>query len=350
MSEKDYYKILEIERDATSDVIKKAYRALALKFHPDKNKDPSVETKFKEINLAYETLSDPQKKEQYDNPNPFNGLNMGGGHGHNDIFSQMFSGMGGFGNMNININGQNVNMNRGPQKRSSHNHNIKISLRDSHTGIKKNLKITIVKNCLSCTSNCSRCNGRGIIHQAIQTGPFIQQVQANCNICSGSGIMKNANSSCQNCNGKLTIDEEKLIILDLPVGVSNGHTIKFDGLGEQIKKNGEIPGDLIINIVLDDKDPYFTRENDNLIYKCKLTLLESYIGKILIVPHFDANIPINTNIFGTIDFNKRYHLKGKGLGGQGDLIFQFEYDYKDIQLTEDQRNKLENCFKELNLI
>lgn len=350
MGEKDYYSILGISKDASQSDIKKAYRALALKYHPDKNKDPGVETKFKEINLAYETLSDPEKKEQYDNPNPFNGLNMGGD--HNDIFTQMFSGMGGFGNMNININGQNVNVNRGPQKRASHNHNIKISLRDSHTGIKKNLKITIVKNCLSCTSNCSRCNGRGVIHQTIQTGPFIQQVQSNCNNCNGSGIMNNGVSSCQNCHGKLTIEEEKLIMLDLPVAVSNGHTIKFDGLGEQIKKNGEIPGDLIINIIV-DQDPYFQRENDNLIFKCKLTLLESYIGKVMTIPHFDSNMTINTHIFGTIDFNKRYHLKGKGLGknlGRGDLIFQFEYDYKDIQLTDNQRNKLENCFKELNLI
>ena len=246
------------------------------------------------------------------------------------------------------INGQNINVNRGPQKRTSHNHNIKISLRDAHTGVKKNLKITVVKNCLSCTSNCSRCNGRGIIHQTIQTGPFIQQVQGNCNNCNGSGIMNNANSSCQNCNGKLTIEEEKLINIDIK-GISSGHTIKFDGLGEQIKKKGEIPGDLLIQITF-DSDPYFLRENDDLIYKCKLNLLESYIGKVLIVPHFDENIVINTNIFGTIDFNKRYHIKGKGLCGKGDLIFQFEYEFKDVQLTDNQRVKLENCFKELNLV
>jgi len=342
MSEKDYYKILGIERDATSDIIKKAFRKKALECHPDKT--GGDDKLFKEINLAYETLSSPELKNQYDNPNPFNGLNMGGN--HDDIFAQMFSGMGGFGNMNININGQNVN--RGPQKRSSHNHNIKISLRDAHTGIKKNLKITVVKNCLSCTSNCLRCNGRGVIHQAIQTGPFIQQVQTNCNNCNGSGIMKNGDSSCQNCNGKLTIEDEKIINIDIK-GISSGHTIKFDGLGEQIKKNGEIPGDLIINIVL-DQDPYFVRENDNLIYKCKLNLLESYIGKVVIVPHFDSNMTINSNIFGTIDFNKRYHIKGKGLCGKGDLIFVFEYEFKDVQLTDNQRVKLETCFKELNLV
>ena len=335
MSEKNYYKILGIERDATSDVIKKAFRKKALECHPDKTNGD--DTLFKEINEAYGILSDSDKRHVYDNPNPFGNLNMGG---HDDIFSAMFNGM------NININGQNIN--RGPQKRSSHNHNIKISLRDSHTGIKKNLKITVVKNCLSCTSNCTRCNGRGIINQAIQTGPFIQQIQTNCNNCNGSGIMNNVNVSCQNCHGNLVIEEEKVITIDVK-GISSGHNIKFDGLGEQIKKNGEIPGDLIIQITV-DPDPYFLKENDNLIYKCKLNLLESYIGKVLIVPHFDSNITINTNIFGTIDFNKRYHIKEKGLCGCGDLIFQFEYEYKDIQLTNVQRIKLENCFKELNLI
>jgi DnaJ-class molecular chaperone len=344
MGEKDYYSILGVSKDTSENEIKKAFRKKALECHPDKT--GGDDTLFKEINLAYETLSDSDKRHAYDNPNPFNGLNMGGD--HNDIFAQMFSGMGGFGNMNININGQNVNVNRGPQKRASHNHNIKISLRDSHTGIKKNLKITVVKNCLSCTSNCSRCNGRGIIHQTIQNGLFIQQVQGNCNNCSGSGIMNNANNSCQNCHGKLTIEEEKLINIDIK-GISSGHTIKFDGLGEQIKKNGEIPGDLLIQIIV-DSDPYFLKENDNLIFKCKLTLLESYIGKVVIVPHFDENMVINTNIFGTIDFNKRYHIKGKGLCGKGDLIFQFEYEFKDVQLTDNQRVKLENCFKELNLV
>lgn len=349
MGEKDYYSILGVSKDASESEIKKAFRKKALECHPDKtggDKTGGDDTLFKEINLAYETLSDSDKRHAYDNPNPFGNLNMGGD--HNDIFAQMFSGMGGFGNMNININGQNVNVNRGPQKRASHNHNIKISLRDCHTGIKKNLKITVVKNCLSCTSNCSRCNGRGVIHQAIQTGPFIQQVQTNCNNCNGSGIMNNANSSCQNCHGKLTIEEEKLIMLDLPICVSNGHSIKFDGLGEQIKKNGEIPGDLIIQITV-DQDPYFVRENDNLIYKCKLTLVESITGKVITVPHFDEPITINTHIFGTINPNKRYHLKNRGLGSKGDLIFQFEIEYPEKTFDNYAIQALNSVFKNVSL-
>lgn len=353
MSKKDYYKTLGIERNASVDEIKKAFRKKALESHPDKTNGD--DTLFKEINEAYSILSEDESKKQYDNPNQFDNMNMNMNMSGNDnIFAQMFNNMGGFTNMdmnmNININGQNINVNRGPQKRNTFNHNIKISLRDAHTGIKKNLRVKIIKNCLSCTSNCIKCNGRGIINQTIQAGPFMQQIQTNCNTCNGCGIMTNVNERCDICRGKLLTEEEKLLSLNIPACVSNGFNIKFDGLGEQIKKNGEIPGDLIMNIVLDDQDPYFTRENDNLIYKCKLTLLQSYIGKILIVPHFDANMTVNTNIFGTIDFNKRYHIKNKGLGAKGDLIFVFQYEYTDIQLTDNQRVKLENCFKELNLV
>lgn len=344
MSEKDYYSILGIERNSTVDEIKKAFRKKALECHPDKNNGD--DTLFKEINEAYETLSDQQKREAYDNPNPFGNINLGGHHGghgggHNDIFEQMMRNMG----INVNVN---HNVNR-IVRRSDHQHNIKITLRDAHTGLSKNLKITIVKNCMNCQGTCSSCNGAGNIIQRIQHGPMIQQIQRVCDNCSGSGISKSPKSNCSYCDGKSEVVEEKLLNINLQVGVTTGHQIKFEKLGEQPKKSGEIPGDLIINIIV-DQDQYFQRENDNLIYKCKLTLLQSYIGKVMIIPYFDSNMTINTNIFGTIDFNKRYHLKGKGLGGRGDLIFVFEYEYKDIQLTDNQRNKLENCFKELNLI
>lgn len=337
MTDKNLYSILGVSKSATADEIKKAYHSLALKYHPDKNKEPDSESKFKEINLAYETLS--KNRENYDNPNQ---------NQHEDIFSAMFSGMGGFGNMNMNmnINGQNVNTNI---KRNSHIHNIKISLKDVHLGIKKNLKITIVKNCLSCMSSCTLCNGKGIIVRLMQVGPFMQHVQGRCDNCDGTGIIKSVKINCDICSGKSTIDEEKIINIEVK-GVNSGHNIKFDGLGEQIKKSSETPGDLIIQIIVDEQDPYFQRENNNLVYKCKITLLESYIGKVIIIPHFDSNMTINTSIFGTIDFNKRYHIKGKGLCGQGDLVFVFEYEYKNAQLTDDEKLKLKNCFQELNLI
>ena len=342
---KNYYKILGINKDATYDEIKKAFRAKSLVCHPDKNKTGD-DSEFKLVNEAYGILGS-YKRDEYDNPNqyPFEnvmGQGQGQGQSHNDIFEQMFRGMG----MNININGQNIN--RASQQRASYNHNIKISLRDAHCGIKKNLKIKIIKNCLSCTRNCSKCNGRGIICQVIQTAFSMQQIQINCTICNGTGIMKNSEISCKNCNGNYEIPEEKIITLDIPICVENGFNIKFDGYGEQIKRNGEIPGDLIINIIV-DQDQYFERSNNDLIFKCKLTLVESIVGKIVIVPHFDEPVTINTHIFGIVNPKKLYHLKGKGLGNKGDLIFQFEIEYPDKTFDSYSIQALNNVFKIVGL-
>lgn len=333
MSQKDYYKILEVSKDATEEEIKKSYRKLALKFHPDKT--GGDDTTFKNINEAYEILSNKDKKNEYDNPNlnPFGNINVSG----HDIFEQMFTQM------------HNMNNRNAPVKRQSFTHIINIPLKSSHFGLTKTLKINIVKNCLECLIACQKCNGNGIITQMIQVGPFMQQVQQHCHICNGSCTVKKINLSCTFCHGKYEKNEEKLLKIDIPIGVDNGYTIHFPGLGEQVKKRGDQSGDLHVKIMV-DKDPYFDREGYNLIFKCKITLLESLIGKNIIVPYFNESINININMFGCIDFNNRYHLKGKGLNGKGDLIFEFVYEYKNIELTGDQRIKLENCYKELNLM
>jgi len=340
---KNYYKILGINKDATYDEIKKAFRAKSLVCHPDKNKTGD-DSEFKLVNEAYGILGS-DKRDEYDNPHqdPFGNV-MGHGQGH-DVFEQMFRGMG----IPVNINiSQNININHASQQRASYNHNIKISLRDAHSGIKKNLKIKIIKNCLSCTGNCSKCNGRGIISQIIQTGFSMQQIQIKCNTCNSTGIMKNSEISCKNCNGNYEIPEEKIITLEIPHCVENGFNIKFDGYGEQIKRNGEIPGDLIINIIV-DQDQYFERSNNDLIFKCKLTLIESIVGKIVTVPHFDEPVTINTNIFGIVNPKKLYHLKGKGLGNKGDLIFQFDIEYPDKTLDSYSIQELNNVFKIVGL-
>lgn len=342
MSDKDYYKILGISRDSSESEIKKAFRKKALECHPDKT--GGDDSDFKLVNEAYDVLGS-DKRHAYDNPNPFDNINLGQNGGNSDIFEQMMRNMGL--NVNMNMNGHNVNR---IVRRSDHQHNIKITLREAHTGLSKNLKITIVKNCMNCTGGCSTCNSSGFIIRRIVHGPMIQQIQQTCNICNGSGISKTPKSACSYCDGKSEVIEEKILTINVPICVNSGHQIKFEKLGEQPKKSGEISGDLIINIIVDDQDPYFKRENDNLIFKCKLNLLESYIGKIVIVPHFDESIMINTNIFGVINYEKRYHLKGKGIGNKGDLIFVFQYEYKDVQLTDNQRDKLQDCFKELNLM
>lgn len=333
-NQEDYYELLGISKDASDDEIKRAYRKLALKTHPDKN--GGDDTMFKKINLAYETLSDPSKKAEYDNPHEMHGFPGG------DIFSQLFRGMSG---MNINVNVQN---NRNI-KRQTHIHKINVTLKDIHVGLTKNLKLTISKTCFSCKKECNVCGGSGRTIQVTRNGPFIQQVQGICNNCKGNGLINDDNFNCIKCCGNGSITEEKTIKVEIPKCAPNGFQVVYEGLGEQAQKEREQPGDLIIQIHVEE-DPYFQRENNNLIYKCQLKLAEIFLGKELLIPHFDEHFTINSNIFGIINPNKRYHVNSKGLGGSGDLIFIFEIIYPETTLDSYDREVLKNVFMNLKLI
>lgn len=337
MGEKDYYSILGVSKDASENEIKKAFRKKSLIHHPDKN--GGEDSEFKRINEAYETLSSPELKNQYDNPNLFGDINMpsfpSGG-----IFEQMFG--------NININKNNANVNR-PQQKRSFTHIINIPLKSVHFGVDKKIKITIVKNCLECLLNCTQCNGNGLVIRMVQIGPFLQQHRTTCDVCSGIGTLKKVDKKCIFCEGEGEKKEERILEINIPKGVKNNHKIIFEGLGEQQTKRGDKCGDLEVIIII-DKDPYFERENNDLIYKCKITLVESIIGKIVTIPHFDESININSCIFGVINPNKRYNFKNKGLCNQGDLIFIFEIIYPLKTLSEYEILQLKTIFNNIGLL
>jgi DnaJ-class molecular chaperone len=329
MSEKDYYSILGVNKDATSDVIKKAYRKKALECHPDKT--GGDDSDFKLVNEAYDILGS-DKRHAYDNPNPFGNINV-------DSMFDMF------GRMNVNMN--NVHVNTRPIERRSYTHNLNIPLKSVHFGLTKTLKINIKKDCLDCLINCTKCNGNGIITNMIQIGPFMQQMQQHCHICNGTGTVKKVNLSCSFCGGKNERIEEQMLKVDIPIGVTNGYTICFPGLGEQGKKRGEKSGDFNVQIII-DKDPYFEREGNDLIFKCKISLKESIIGKCITVPHFDESINVNVNIFGIINPKKRYHLKNRGLK-DGDLIFVFEICYPERLFDNNSTKLLSDVFAQVGL-
>lgn len=335
MSE-DYYDILGVNKDASDDEIKRAYRKLALKTHPDKNNGD--DTMFKKINLAYETLSDPDKRHEYDNPNQMPNFNANFGE---DIFEQIFRGMGG---INININGQRS----GPIKRGNHFHRVNVSLRDVHTGIFKTLKLKITKICFDCKTTCKSCNGSGMTVNIQRMGPYIQHIQTGCNMCNGTGVVNNNNSGCKRCCGVGNIIDEEIIKIEIPKNTVSGYKVLFNGLGEQPQKTGEQAGDLIVEVIVNE-DPYFIREGDNLIFKTKITLAETFIGKDIIVPHFDNNITVNTKMFGIINPKKGYHIKGKGLGGKGDLIFIFEIIYPDKVIDNNDSESLRAIFRKIGI-
>jgi DnaJ-class molecular chaperone len=319
----DYYSILNLDKNASESDIKKAYRTLALKFHPDKT--GGDDTKFKEINESYEVLSDPIKKREYDNPSQQPQLN--------NMFENLFRN---FGQRHQPPQPQNI-------QRNDSNYTLNVQLKDIYFGLDKTLKIKVKKECMLCKTTCHTCNGKKVIQQIIQQGPFIQQIQTTCNGCNGNGFKRNPSTACQFCLGSLSKEELNTITINIPKACPQNKTFTFTGLGEQIQAHDEHPGNLIVSInVL--PDPNFTRENDHLIYRMKITLVESIIGKQITIPHFEKDINININMFGILNPNKRYHIKNRGLNSNSDLIFVFEIIYPDKVLSAQDIIELQECF------
>jgi DnaJ-class molecular chaperone len=327
---KDYYQILGINKDSTESEIKQAFRKKSLECHPDKN-GTGDDSEFKLVNDAYTVLSDKNKKHAYDHPEQHQNIHAD----LPDIFKNFF-----------NTNGNGVNS---VVKKQDHMYEVKISLKDVHFGTKKTLKIKINKKCFDCRNVCKQCNGNGTLKIIQQLGPFVTQSQVTCNGCNGKGIfLEQIKLDCI-CKGTFVINSEHILEIDIQKNINNGERRLFEGLGEQINNVGEKPGNLIVTIIVEPND-IFSRELQNLIYRSKITLAETLIGKEIIVPHFDGDIRMNINIFGIINQKKRYSLKNKGLNGIGDLTFEFEVIYPEKVLSENERNKLRFMLKDIGLL
>lgn len=287
----DPYKTLGLDNTATQDEIKKAYRKAAIKTHPDKGGDPE---QFKKVQGAYDILSDPQRRQNFDQfgvaePGP-QGPNM------NDIFSQMFGGnpFGGF-----------QQGPRGPVRRGNHNHEIHISLEESYRGLSKNLRINLTKPCFECQTTCHQCHGRGVVH--IQMGPMA--IQQPCPRCQGQGVQ--ASAGCQACNFKTKKVETLNLELKIPAGVESGNVLTAHGLGEQALKRDEEPGDLLFHIKVGDH-PDLIRQGLDIVFSTKISFEDSVKGKKIQVPHFDGPIDVDTLDWGVLDPREDYIIPNKG--------------------------------------
>ena len=328
----NYYELLEISKNATEEEIKKAYKTLAKKHHPDKGGNKET---FQKIQEAYDTLSDSTKKHEYDNPSQ-NFMNMGG-------FTQNFP--GGF---NINLNNFFAN-NR--TKMDDSCYNCKITFKDVFTGITKNFILKRQIKCKNCKEKCDKCKGQGLISKQVNIGPIIQVFSQNCDLCNGSGLIQKS-ENCKLCNFKGFIEEEKRIELKIPKGVENGETYLFKEWGVQPTKDNDIPGNFIIRIEIENFD-VFKRNKLDLHLKTQITLKESFIGKEIDIPLFENSFSMNINTFGIIDPNKEYVVFSKGLenesGKKGDLYISFDIIYTNTKLTDESLKILKETFEKINL-
>ena len=287
----DPYEALGLQRGATEDEVKKAHRKLAREHHPDKGGDAE---KFKKVQEAYEILSDPQKRQNYDQwgtadgpqGNPYGGFNPA------DIFGQMFGGG-----------------HRGPIRRANHEHEITISLEDAYRGLTKNFKIALSKPCWTCQKKCPHCHGRGQVH--VQMGPM--QFAQPCPACQGVGVHW---TGCQECNFRSKKTENLNLELKIPKGVQAGNALTAHGLGEQARTKDEESGDLIFHIKIQDH-PELLRQGDDLVWHTKISFVDSVNGKVIEAPHFDGPIRIDTADWGVLDPREDYVIPGKGFGSEG---------------------------------
>ncbi|MDQ3019706.1 MAG: molecular chaperone DnaJ [Bacteroidota bacterium] len=341
MTKRDYYEILSVSKTSTVDEIKSSYRKLAMKHHPDKNPgDKESEEKFKELAEAYEILSDPNKRQRYDQFG-HQGVNGSGGFqgfdNINDIFSHFGDIFGNFGG-NRSSGGSIFDDFFGGGSRSSSQQNnegsdlkisISLTLEEIAEGIEKTVKVKKYKNCTKCEGSgakansghtkCSNCNGSGEIRQVTRSmfGQFVNVTM--CNVCHGEGrIIK---EKCEECHGEGRIKSESSIKINIPAGVEEGNYIPLRGQGNSGIRGGQ-PGDLLV-FIEEEKHKYFVRDGEDIYFELEVSIVDAVMGADVIVPTLTGKAKLTVEA-GT-QSGKLLRMKGKGLKnlnghGRGDEI------------------------------
>ena len=319
MEKRDYYEVLGVSKDASADDLKKAYRKLAMKYHPDRNPgDKEAEEKFKEAAEAYDVLNDPDKRARYDRfghagleGGGFGG--SGGGMSMDDIFSQfgdIFSEFGfGFGGHSSQ---RQATVRRGTNIRIK----VELTLAEIAAGVHKKLKVNKYIPCSQCNGtgssdgkqeNCSTCKGAGRVYRNMQTMFGVMRSESVCPSCQGDGkIIKN---KCSNCHGEGIVKGDDITEIDIPKGVSDGMEFAVRGKGNAGPRNG-IAGDLIVHIE-EKADANFERNGDDLIQNIFITIPDAILGTQVEIPTIDGKVRVK--IAPGTQSGKVLRLKGKGL-------------------------------------
>ncbi|MDL2300556.1 molecular chaperone DnaJ [Clostridiaceae bacterium OttesenSCG-928-D20] len=355
---RDYYDVLGLKKGASDDEIKKAYRTLAKKHHPDLHPDDKQsEAVFKEVNEAYEVLADPEKRQKYDQfGHAAFDPSMGGGYSQGfsgfgdlgDIFGDIFG--GGFGD--IFGGGSSRGARRGPQRGESLRASISLDFKEAAFGCTKEINISRVDSCEACGGQgtadgskpevCPNCGGSGRVSTQQRTPFGVMQSQTTCPRCSGTGEI--INKPCSSCKGSGRVKRQKKISINIPAGIDDGQTISVKGEGNAGLKGGP-RGDILLTISI-RKHPYFIREGRSVHYKMNVSFTQAALGCELEVPTIDGSVkyslPEGTQT-GTV-----FRLKGKGIPYLNSSSRGDQYVTVNVQTPTNLSSRQKEILKELS--
>ena len=357
MNNKDYYKTLGVDKNATQDEIKSAFRKQAKKYHPDLNKDnPDAAAKFKEVGEAYSVLSDENKRKMYDqfgsaavdgsSPNPggagagfggFSGFDPSSFGGFDDIFDSFFGGFGGFGGGN--------SRNRA-QRGSDVLMQMKLKFDEAIYGTEKKINLDVIEDCNECDGQggfhektCSTCNGRGTVqtHTNSILGPII--TNTTCPDCHGKG--KTFKETCDNCHGTGRVKKNKNITINIPAGINTGDRLRLSGKGSPGSNGGE-NGDLYLEFIVGEHK-FFERQGDDIYLEVPITLTDAILGNKIEIPTLYGNVKLTISP-GTNSGDKE-RIKGKGVDNKnkhkkGDMYVIYKV-YTPKKLSREQKDLIE---------
>lgn len=350
MAKRDFYEVLSVEKNASVEDIKKAYRKKAIQYHPDKNPgDKEAEEKFKEAAEAYDVLSDDQKRQRYDRfgHSGMGGASQGGGYGGgmsmDDIFSQFGDLFGGGGGSFFGGGGRSGGhrVSRGSDLRVK----VKLNLKEIANGVEKKIKVKKYVACSHCSGSgsedgergkcaCKTCRGTGSVTRVMNTILGQMQTQTTCTDCGGEG--KVITKKCPHCNGEGIERDDEIIAINIPAGVAEGMQLSMSGKGNAARRGG-VNGDLLI-LIEEERHPDLMRDENDLVYNLLLSIPQAVLGDSVEVPTVDGRVKVKIDA-GTQP-GKVLRLRNKGLPslnsyGTGDLLVNVSiYVPEDLSSSE----------------